>query len=93
MPVSFELLLSLQGTINKQFFDFSNGFCWIQALGTGICAVHDRMTTIQPEGIFEIIKSFTGVFITTVCYPSIRLQQDGRPQVTVTIPPVAGAGC
>ena len=49
------------------------------------------MTAIEFERIFQLVQTCAGIFIAAVRKPAVCLQKDGRPKVSVTIPPVAGA--
>jgi hypothetical protein len=64
---------SLDGTFNQQFFNFADCPGWIQIFRAGIGAIHDGMTTIQSERVFKFIQTFTGILVTTIRYPAIRL--------------------
>jgi len=44
---------------HQHFLGFSDGFCRIQALGTGFCAVHDGVAAIQPERVFQVIQALS----------------------------------
>jgi predicted transposase YbfD/YdcC len=46
-----------------QLLDGSNGLGWVQAFRTGVSAIHDCMTAIQLEGIFQFIEPLTRRFI------------------------------
>ncbi len=62
----------------------------IQALGAGLGAVHDGVAAEQLERIFELVQAITGGLVAAVDQPAVGLQQHGRAQVAITIPPVAG---
>ena len=72
-------------------FDLCNGLARIQVLGTDLGAVHDCVASIQFEGIVQVVQPFLGHFVAGIFDPSIGLHQNGRSQVLVGVPPVAGA--
>ena len=61
----------------------------VQALWAGLRAVHDGVAAIEAERILKIIESLALRLITGVDKPAIGLQQDGRPKIAVSVPPVA----
>ncbi len=50
------------------------------------------MAAIETERVLEIVETLAGRLIAAVDQPAIGLQQNGRTQITVAIPPVAGTG-
>src|SRR6202158_4288824 len=72
--------------------EFGNGLGGIEALRASLNAVHDGMTTIEPEWILEIVEPLAGGFIAAVLDPAVRLQQCGRAEITIAVPPIARAG-
>ena len=63
----------------------------IQALRAGPRAVHDGVAAVQLERVFQVVQALAGVLVARVGDPAVGLQQDGRAQVLVAVPPVAGA--
>ena len=51
-------------------------------------AVHDGVAAVEPEGILEVVEALAGVLVAAVGDPAIGLQQDGRAQIAVLVPPV-----
>src|SRR5882757_829290 len=83
---------SLSGLpLHHHFLDLRYGPRRIQVLRANVRAVHDRMTPVQPEGVFQLIQPLTGRLIPAVDDPAIRSQQRGRSQESIAVPPVAGA--
>src|SRR6185312_2093742 len=63
-----------------------------QAHRADLGAIHDRATAEQPVGIaVEVLQPFPGRTVTAVADEAIRLQQAGRPDERVGIPPRRGA--
>ena len=65
---------TLNGTPHHQVLDLANRPAGIQALGTDVDAVHDRVAAKQPVRVFEIVESFGGCLVTTVGEETISLQ-------------------
>ena len=59
---------------DHQFLELGDGSGGIEALRTGGCAIHDGVTTIQPERILKLVESFIGGFIAAIDDPTVRLQ-------------------
>src|SRR5450755_4423970 len=71
--------------------EFGNGLGGIEALRAGLGAVHDGVAAIEPERILEIVEPLAGGLIAAVLDPARRLQQGGRAEIAVAVPPVARA--
>lgn len=67
----------------------ANGFY----LWAGLCAIHDGVTAIHAERIFEFIQTFDRQIVTWIDDPAIGLHQNGRSQIFVRIPPVRWTWC
>ena len=59
---------------DHQFLELADGTGGIEALRTVDCAIHDGVTTIQPERILKCIESFTGGLIAAIDDPTVGLQ-------------------
>src|ERR1700740_1852669 len=46
-------------------------------------AIHDGMTTIKPERVFEPVETLGGVLIASVGKPTVRLQQNRWTKIAV----------
>src|SRR5689334_12713577 len=64
----------------------------IETLRAGLGAVHDGVAAIKAERILEIVEALAGGFVAGVADPAIRLQQRGRTEEAVAVPPIARAG-
>src|ERR1700694_5455991 len=71
--------------------EFGDGLGRIEALRAGLGAVQDGVATIEPERILEIVEPLAGGFIAAVLDPAVRLQQRGRAEITLAVPPIARA--
>jgi len=59
---------------DHQFLELCDGSGGIEALRAGDCAIHYRVTTIQPERILKRVESFTGDLIAVIDDPTVGLQ-------------------
>src|SRR5437016_82203 len=73
-------------------FELGDRLGRIEALRAGLGAVHDGVAAIEPERILEIVEPFAGRFIAAVLDPAVRLQQRGRAQIALAVPPIARTG-
>jgi len=78
--------------IRQLLLNFGNRFTRIQVLGTHLGAVHNRVTSVQLEGIVEFAQTLGRAAVATVLNPPIGLHEDRRTQVLVGVPPVTGTG-
>ena len=89
------LVLGRGGPSDRAFdhhlFDIRNRLRRVQTLWTGFRAIHDRVTAIQLERVFQIIKPLASGFVAAVDDPAIGMQQGRWPQVPIAVPPIAGA--
>lgn len=81
----------LNGAFHHHLFDIGDRLGWVQSLWTRLGTIHDRVTAVQFEGVFKIVQTFAGRFITTVDDPPVRVKQGGWPEVAIAIPPVTWA--
>src|SRR4030088_1861249 len=63
--------------------------CRVEPLRAGLGAVHDGVAAIEPERVLENVEAFASGFVARVLYPAIGLEQRGRAEITIRIPPVA----
>jgi hypothetical protein len=78
-------------TLDDPFLDFGYGLTRVQTLWTGTRAIQNRVATIKPKRIFEIVQSFADRFVATVGEPTPRLQKCGGAEKPIPIPPMARA--
>src|SRR5689334_14733266 len=64
----------------------------IETLRTGLGAVHDGVAAIEPERILEIVEALSGGLVAGVGDPARGLQQRGRTEEALAVPPIARAG-
>src|SRR5262245_7780833 len=77
--------------LDHQLLDLGDRLGRVQALRTGLGAVHDGVAAIEPERILELVETLAGRLVAAVGDPAIGLQQDGRAEIAVAVPPVARA--
>src|SRR5437879_1488911 len=63
----------------------------VQPLRAGVGAIHDRVAAVEAERIVELIETLPRVLVPAVGEPALRLQEDGRAEILVGVPPVARA--
>ena len=63
----------------------------VQPLRTGLGTVHDGVAAVEPERVLEIVEALAGGLVAAVLDPARRLQQRGRPEIALAVPPVARA--
>src|SRR4051812_50186664 len=49
------------------------------------------MAAVEPERILEIVEAVTGRLVAAVLQPAVGLQQRGRTEEALAVPPIAGA--
>ena len=82
----------LDGAAHHQFLDLADGPGRVQALGANVDAVHDGVAAEQAVRVFEVVKAPGGVLVAAVGDEAVGLQQAGRADELVGVPPEAGAG-
>mmetsp|Transcript_45657 Transcript_45657/g.102900 ORF Transcript_45657/g.102900 Transcript_45657/m.102900 type:complete len:207 (-) Transcript_45657:234-854(-) len=71
--------------------NLGDSFARVQVLGARLAAIHDRLAPVHLESVVEERQALLLLSVPAVCQPTVRLQQDGGPQVLILIPPVRGA--
>lgn len=71
--------------------DLGNGAARVQALGTCPGAVENGVAPVQTHGVLEVLLALGLFLVTRVGQPAVRLQQNGRTQVLLRVPPVGRA--
>src|SRR6516225_5877686 len=72
--------------------ELSDRFRRVEALRARLGAVHDGMAAVEPERILEIVEPFAGGFIARILDPARSLQERGRSEEALAVPPIARAG-
>src|SRR4029079_2036105 len=72
--------------------ELGDGLRRVETLRAGLGAVHDGMAAVEPERVFEVVEPFAGGLVAGIRHPAVRLQERGRPQEAVAVPPIARAG-
>ena len=49
------------------------------------------MAAVEAEGVFQVVEAFSRRLVAAVDEPAVGLQENGRAQVTVAVPPIAWA--
>ena len=63
----------------------------VEAFRAGLGAVHDRVAAIEAERVFQVVEPLAGRLVAAVDQPAIGLQQGGRAEIPVAVPPVGRA--
>src|SRR5947209_5750133 len=82
---------SSKTALHHQLLDFAYRPRRVEALGTGLRAIHDGVAAVKAKGILEFIQTLAFGFIPAIYNPAVGLQKRGWPQVAFRIPPVARA--
>lgn len=78
-------------TINLEsqlLLDLRNRQTWVQSLGTRPRTVHNGVATVDAHGVIERSLALQLLLVTRVGEPAVRLEQDGRAEVLLRVPPV-----
>ena len=79
------------GAPHHQFLDLADRLGGIQVLRAHVDAVHDRVATEQAIRILEVVQALAGGFVAAVGDEAVGLQQAGRADELVGVPPEARA--
>lgn len=55
-------------------------------------AVHDRVAFVELEGVIQLLQTSDTVRISAVRDPTVGLEEDGRPEILLTVPPIRRTG-
>src|SRR4051794_16536642 len=78
--------------LRQQLLGLGDRLGGVETLGADIGAVHDGVAAVEAERVLELVQPLAGIFVAAVGEPPISLEEDGGPEETVRIPPIAGAG-
>src|SRR5215831_19900970 len=76
--------------LDQHLLDLGDGLGGVEALRAGRGAIQDGVAAVEPERVFEIVEPLAGCLVAAVHDPTVRLQQDGRPEEALAVPPIAG---
>jgi hypothetical protein len=85
------MICSSTPAVRDPFLDFCDSLAGIESLWTSAGAVQNGVAPIKAERIFKSIESPASRFVAAVGQPAPRLQEDGRSQEAIAVPPVAWA--
>src|SRR5271156_1662231 len=77
--------------VSHHLLDFADGLGGIEILRARFGAIHDGMAAVQPKWVLELVETLACSLVATIDDPAVSRQQRRGPQVTVAVPPVAGA--
>ena len=71
--------------------DVGDGLGRVEVFRAGLGAVHDGVAAVEPERVFQIVEPLAGRLVARVGDPAVGLQERGRAEIAVGIPPIARA--
>src|ERR1700733_3133780 len=77
--------------MSHHLLDFPDGLGRIENLRARLGAIHDGVAAVQPKWILELVETLAGSLVAAIDDPAVSCQQRRGPQVTVAVPPIAGA--
>src|SRR5471030_924576 len=77
----------LDRAADHQFLDLADRLVRVQTLRANVDAVHDRVAAEQAVRIFQVVQARAGGFVARVGDEAVGLQQAGRADELVRIPP------
>src|SRR4029077_20180050 len=75
--------------LDQHLLDLGDGLGGVEALRAGRGAIQDGVAAVEPERGFEIVEPLAGCLVAAVHDRTVRLQQDGRPEEALAVPPIA----
>merc|ERR1711924_539979 len=78
--------------IGYGLLDLADGLARVQVFRARFRAVHDRVASVQLEGVVQSFQAFLTHVIPRILDPPISLQ-DGRPKIRIGVPPIRRARC
>ena len=80
------------GAPHHQLLDLADGAGRVELLRTDVDAVHDRVAAEQAVRVLEVVEPLVGRLVAAVGDEPVGLQQPGRADELVGVPPEARAG-
>src|SRR6185369_10963960 len=77
---------------DHQLLDLADRLGRVQVLRADVDAVHDAVAAEQAVRVFEIVQARRGFLVARVGDEAVGLQQAGRANEFVRVPPERGAG-
>lgn len=77
---------------NHLFLNLRDSQRRIQSLRTRPAAVQNRVAAVQRHAVLERLQTLILLLVAAVGDPAVGLQKDGRAEVLLAVPPIAGAG-
>jgi hypothetical protein len=82
----FSLFRALRN--GQLLLDIRDSKSWIQALGARTRAVQDGVTTVHAHAVIEGVQALSRLLVPRISEPAIGLQENGRAEIFLGIPPV-----
>lgn len=81
------------GPKGHRLLDLGNSLTGVEALRASTGAVEDSVASVEAHRVLEVCLALGGALITGISEPAVRLEQDGRAKILLSVPPVRRAGC
>src|ERR1700728_1283696 len=77
--------------MSHHLLDLADGLGGIEILRARLGAIHDGVAAGQPKRILALVETLAGRLVTAIDDPAVSRQQRRGSQVSVAVPPIAGA--
>jgi len=77
--------------VHHDFLDSGDGLSRIESFGTRLGAVHDGVASVEGIISLHLLHTVEQRLVTRIDHPTVHLHQHRGTQITVAVPPVAGA--
>lgn len=75
-----------------QLLDLGDCTGGVETLGASPRAVKNGVATVDAHAVIQGVLALSGLLVTGIGQPTVRLEEDSRSEVLLTVPPVRGAG-
>src|SRR4051794_2031389 len=73
---------------DHHLLDLRDGLGGVEALRAGVGAVHDRVAAVKPERVVQGVEPLARRLVAAIDQPAIGLEERGRAQEAVAVPPI-----
>src|SRR5580692_12670055 len=77
--------------LDQGALDLGDGLGRVEVFWTGLGAIHDGVAAVEAERVFQIVEPLAGRLVARIHDPALRLEQRGRAEIALGIPPIARA--
>lgn len=75
---------------SQHLLNLRNRTSRVQALGASSRAVEDSVAAVHAHAVIQSVLSLGGVLVTRVGQPAVGLEENGRAEILLAVPPVRG---